>query len=451
MAPEVRYARSGDVSIAYQVVGDGPFDLVYVPGASRNIELVWEDRAVCRFYGRLSSFSRLIVFDKRGTGCPTGWPASPTSRRGWTTSGRSWTRPARERPRSSASRRAAPMASCSRRRIPSGRGALVVYGTMPRSSGRPDFPLGRTRGRVPRRGRDEAWVWGSARRARELLEREARHDERSSRSAASARLRARREPGRRSSRSTRMNARDRRPARAPTIRVPTLVLHRDRGPLVRSRAPAGLAEQIPGARFVELPGRPHCRTYGDCESVVAARSRSSSTGLREAGWDDAEPDSVLATVLFTDIVGSTEQGGRARRPALARAARAAPRARSARSSRGSAGVELDTAGDGFFARSTGRRARSAARARSSTAVRELGLEVRAGLHTGECELIDGKVAGIAVHIGARVAAQAGPGEVLVSSTVKDLVAGSGHRVRGPRRRRAEGRPRRVAAVRRGGA
>ncbi len=203
-----------------------------------------------------------------------------------------------------------------------------------------------------------------------------------------------------------------------TIAVPTVVLHRrdDHVPIEGAR---WMAEQIPGARFVELPGGPHMPYYGDWRAVVEAIRAFVEPVCLEA----ARPyDTVLATVLFTDLVGSTakavELGDRGWRELLERH-HARIRAELARFR----GVELDTAGDGFFARFDGpaRAIRCALAIRE--AIAELGLEVRAGLHTGECEIVDGKVAGIAVSIGARVAAQAGAGDVLVSQTVKDLVAG----------------------------
>jgi class 3 adenylate cyclase len=206
----------------------------------------------------------------------------------------------------------------------------------------------------------------------------------------------------------------------PTISVPTLVLHRreDDVPIAGAR---WMAEQIPGARFVELPGGPHMPYLGDWQSVIDAIREFAEPVCLEA----ARPyDSVLATVLFTDLVGSTakavELGDRGWRELLE-----LHHARTRAELRRFRGVELDTAGDGFFARFDGpaRAIRCACAIRD--AVSELGLDLRAGLHTGECEVIDGKVAGIAVSIGARVAAHAEAGDVLVSQTVKDLVAGSG--------------------------
>ena len=206
----------------------------------------------------------------------------------------------------------------------------------------------------------------------------------------------------------------------PTISVPTLVLHRreDHVPIDGAR---WMAEQIPGARFLELPGGQHLPYYGDWQAVVDAIREFAEPVCLQA----ARPyDSVLATVLFTDLVGSTakavELGDRRWRELLEQ-----HHARTRTELRRFRGIELDTAGDGFFARFDGpaRAIRCACAIRD--AINELGLEVRAGLHTGECEIMDGKVAGIAVSIGARIAAHAAAGDVLVSQTVKDLVAGSG--------------------------
>jgi class 3 adenylate cyclase len=207
----------------------------------------------------------------------------------------------------------------------------------------------------------------------------------------------------------------------PTIRVPTLVLHRteDGIPIEGAR---WMASQIPGARFLELPGGPHFPYYGDWESIVDA-IRDFAVPIATTG-EHPDRESVLATVLFTDLVGSTakaaELGDRDWRDLLEQ-----HHARIRQQLVSFRGVELDTAGDGFFARFDG----PARAIRCATAIREavgeLGLDVRAGVHTGECEVLDGKVAGIAVSIGARVAARAAAGEVLVSQTVKDLVAGSG--------------------------
>jgi class 3 adenylate cyclase len=208
----------------------------------------------------------------------------------------------------------------------------------------------------------------------------------------------------------------------PSIRVPTLVLQREGAPW-DVRSSRYLAGHVPGARLVELPGADFVPFLGDQEPLFAELEGFLAEASEGRQWQ-AEPDRVLATLLFTDIVGATaraaEIGDRAWRALLekhhAEIRRQLSRFR---------GKEIDTAGDGFFASFDGpaRAIRCACAVRDALA--ELGLDVRAGLHAGECELLDEKVGGIAVHIGARVSAQAGPGEVLVSRTVKDLVAGSG--------------------------
>jgi class 3 adenylate cyclase len=209
----------------------------------------------------------------------------------------------------------------------------------------------------------------------------------------------------------------------PAIQVPTLVLHGDQDTIVPIEVARYVADRIPGARLVEVQAG-HLAT-GKAALHMQAEIESFLTEIWEAGgWEEAEPDRVLATVLFTDIVSSSERaaslGDRAWRGLLERH-HALVRRQLVRYR----GKEVDTVGDGFFASFDGpARAIRCARAISDS-LRELGLDVRAGLHTGECELVEGKVAGIAVHTGARVAAHAKPGEVLVSSTVKDLVAGSG--------------------------
>jgi class 3 adenylate cyclase len=209
----------------------------------------------------------------------------------------------------------------------------------------------------------------------------------------------------------------------PTIRIPTLVVNRAEEPDGLREGSRHAAHHIPGARHVELPGPDHAPFAGDSESYVRAIEEF-LTHTWEAGWEGAEADRVLATVLFTDIVGSSEKaallGDRAWRELLERHHELV-RSQLVRFR----GSEVDTAGDGFFASFDGPARAIRCASAIVESMPELGLEVRAGLHTGECELMDGKVAGIAVHTGARVSSFAQPGEVLVSSTVKDLVAGSG--------------------------
>jgi pimeloyl-ACP methyl ester carboxylesterase len=418
--PETRYARSGDVSIAYQVVGDGPFDLVWTPGALSHLDLAWEDEAQARFRRALASFSRLITFDKRGTGLSdrVGSPADLETRM-------DDVRAVMDAAGSDAAvvcgvSEGGPMAVLFAATYPERVRALVTYGSLPRFVRGPNFPWLEPRHRYLAEWEAEAEVWGTDECARAWL-RES-HGREPTPEEVRARARWDRlivSPGA-LLQLARMNAQiDVRPI-LPTIRVPTLVLHRreDHIPIEAAR---WMAEQIPGARFVELPGGPHIAHLGDWEALITAVREF----VEPICLGSARPyDSVLATVLFTDLVGSTakavELGDRRWRELLeqhnARVRTELSRFR---------GIELDTAGDGFFARFDG----PARAIRCACAIREsvsgLGLEVRAGVHTGECEVVDGKVAGLAVAIGARVAGKAGPGDVLVSQTVRDLVAGSG--------------------------
>ena len=210
----------------------------------------------------------------------------------------------------------------------------------------------------------------------------------------------------------------------PAVRVPTLVIHGKDDRVVPLEAARWMTEQIPGARMVEVPGASHLH-FGRGTEAVNQEVRAFLEDVWNSGrWDTFESDRVLATVLFTDIVDSSTRlavvGDRAWRELLER-----HHALVRSELRRFRGTEVDTAGDGFFASFDGPARGIQCAGAIVDAVRELGLEVRAGLHTGECEIVDGKVAGIAVHTGARVASQAAAGEVLVSSTVKDLVAGSG--------------------------
>jgi pimeloyl-ACP methyl ester carboxylesterase len=416
---DVRYARSGDVSIAYAVLGDGPFDLVWTPGALSHLDFVWEDEVRARFFGALATFSRLILFDKRGTGLSDRVAGVADLETRMDDIRAVMDAAGSESAAVCGVSEGGPMALLFAATYPERVRALVNYGSLPRFVRGPNFPWGEPKHEYLAEYEADAEVWGSEERAREWLE-----FQEMDASPEAVRERARRDrlvisPGA-LVQLGRMNAEiDVRPV-LPTIRVPTLVLHRREDPIEIEGA-RWMAEQIPGARFVELPGGPHMPYLGDWEAVVGAIREF----VEPICLESARPyDSVLATVLFTDLVGSTakavELGDRGWRDLLEQH-HARTRAELARFR----GVELDTAGDGFFARFDGpaRAIRCACAVRE--AVTDLGLELRAGLHTGECEVLDGKVAGLAVSIGARVAAQAGPGEVLVSQTVKDLVAGSG--------------------------
>ncbi|HEY6032355.1 MAG TPA: adenylate/guanylate cyclase domain-containing protein [Gaiellaceae bacterium] len=419
--PVTRYARSGDVSIAYQVLGDGPFDLVWVPGAFSHVELNWTIPSRAAFNRRLASFCRLIIFDKRGTGM---------SDRAGIANLETRMDDVRAVMDAAGSERAAllgtseggPMCTLFAATYPERTWALILFASFPRVMWAPDYPCGGTETEWRAYMEELERRSGDPRYFEELAETLAPSADAESKHRFAEMIRQSGTPGARLE-LERMNREIDVRHVLPSIRVPTLVLNRVGDHPSNVCGSRYLAEHIPGARHVELDGADHAPSAGDAEPVL----REMQAFLEDAwrGADDVDThESVLATVLFTDIVGSTEKmtalGDRGWRDLL-QAHHAAVRRELMRYR----GVEMDTAGDGFFARFDG----PARAIRCATAiteqVRQLGLEIRAGLHTGECELADGKVAGIAVSIGARVAGEAGPGEVLVSGTVRDLVAGSG--------------------------
>lgn len=416
-APTTRYARSGDVNIAYQVVGEGEFDVVYIPGAVSHVDLIWDEPARARFFERLSGFCRLIIFDKRGTGASDQTAVGDLETR---------IDDVRAVMDAVGSRRAAvigvseggPMSLLFAAMHPSRVAALVVYGSLPRFVWAPDFPWGQTLAEWDRELEHEVRQWGTVEQAREI--RPDLDDEEAERSARNRRLSASPNAYRQLKQmNQQIDVRD----VLPAIAVPTLVLHRigDELPIEGARWTAG---QIPGATLVEAPGADHFPFLGDWEALVKAIESFFRDVWERGEWEEPEHERAVATILFTDIVGSTtlaaSLGDRAWAELVIEHHRRV-RARLARFR----GKEIDTAGDGFFASFDGpARAIRCARAISAD-MREIDVPIRAGIHTGECEVADGKVAGIAVNIGARVAGIAEANEVLVSQTVRDLVAGSG--------------------------
>ena len=416
MPPETRYAKSGDLNIAYQVVGDGPFDLVYVPGWVSNVELLWEKPKPARFLERLASFSRLILFDKRGTGM-----SDRVSNDGLSTLEQRMD-DVRAVLDAVGSENAAllghsegsSMSVLFAATYPERSRALVLVGAFAKRLRTDDYPwapsLEERLATIEEVERD----WGVGLDITDY----APHEDPALLEWYSTCLRRSASPGAAAA-LLRMNSQIDTRHILSTVRVPTLVLSRTGDRDVTVDEGRWLASQIPNARFVELPGDEHLLWAGDQDGLLA-EIEEFLTGTRSV----ADPDRVLSTVLFTDIVGSTERarelGDRGWHDVLdehhTRVRGVLEQYR---------GREVDTAGDGFFASFDG----PARAIRAACAIREdvqaLGIEIRAGLHTGECELMRDKIGGIAVHTGARVAAAAEPGEVLVSSTVKDLVAGSG--------------------------
>jgi pimeloyl-ACP methyl ester carboxylesterase len=420
--PVTQYARSGDLSIAYQVTGEGPFDLVFVPGSISHVELEWAVSSWGRLRTGLAEFTRLIRFDKRGTGMSDRPAGATTFEQRMDDIRAVMDAAGSERAALIGVSEGAPMAVLFAATYPARVTALVLYGGLARTLWAPDYPIGTSRESYDRMVEEEEGVWGRPGFLEELVAGIVFEADEEERRAIVNVLRYGATPGAVSD-LDRLNAEiDVRPA-LPAITVPTIVLHQTEDPWVNIEHGRYLAQQIRGARLVELPGRTHMVT-GDGAERLVGEVRAFLDSVWSGGWTAPEPDRVLATVLFTDIVGSTakaaEVGDRAWRELLEQH-HAAIRRELARFR----GHEIDTAGDGFFASFDGQARAIRCACAITELVRDFGLELRAGLHTGECELMNGKVGGIAVHIGARVAAAAAPGEVLVSQTVKDLVAGSG--------------------------
>jgi len=423
MVSETRYARSGDVNIAYRVAGEGPFDVVFVPGSGSHAELAWEVPAIRTRFERLASFSRLIHFDKRGTGMSDAVSAATPLETRMDDVRAVMDAAGSERAAVIGVSEGGPMSVLFAATYPDRAWALVLHGAMARLLRAHDYPWGPTEAEELEAIAGIAAHVGDRQTRLKTIAREASPGATDEEITALATyFRNALSPGA-SEALARMNlAIDVRDV-LPAIRIPTLVLHNIGDTWVEVGHGRYLAENIPGATYVELPDDGHVPWAAASGPYLDAMERFLRRAWEAGAWAESEPDRVLATVLFTDIVGSSERaaalGDRAWRELLEQhhelVRRQLVRFR---------GREVDTAGDGFFASFDGPARAIRCACAISESVRELGLDVRAGLHTGECELVDGKVAGIAVHTGARVASQAKPGEVLVSSTVKDLVAGS---------------------------
>jgi pimeloyl-ACP methyl ester carboxylesterase len=420
--PEVQYARNGSIALAYQILGDGPIDVVFQPGFIGNLDMMWEFPPYARFLRRLASFSRLIVADRRGSGLsdrfsPEDLPplevlmddllvvldevgSERASLFGFSDAGC--------------------LCAVFAATYPERTNALALYDTA---------ASGAVTDGVPWQWSEETWSsymdemaagWGTLAYAQKVVpwfnpslagdDRAARWWARFMRQAAS--------PNSAVAIERMWHQIDVRPV-LPTIQVPTLVLHRVEDVIEDVEAGRDMARRITGARFVELPGGDNAPWAGDQDQVLD-EIEEFFTGVRRS----ASADRVLATVLFTDIVGSTERaaalGDTAWNELLEEHHSVVRRQLGA-----FRGDEVDTTGDGFLATFDGpARAVECGRAITSS-VRELGIAVRAGVHTGEIERAGDQVRGIAVHIGARVMSLASASEVLVSQTVKDLVVGSG--------------------------
>ncbi len=415
----MQYAKSGDLYIAYQVTGDGPVDLIWAPGATSHLALQWENPYIVRFVERLSSFCRLIRFDKRGTGL-SDRPTSPATLEERTDDIRAILDSAKsESAHLFGVSEGGSMTMLFAATQPHRTRSLALWGALPRWTRAPDYPWGPT---PEEEERDIDALEASGPKPFELTERRKNwfgkvHEDPAFVAAFEKTRESGALPGMRVA-LARMNARIDVRAVLPSIQAPTLVMNRTGDPDAWVDAARYSASLIPGSRFLEFPGIGHL--FWDVWEEVAAELERFITGAQIA----APSDRVLATILFVDIVGSTERvaavGDGVWRNLLERYYALARRQLVAY-----AGVEVDTAGDGLLARFDGpARAIRCARAIQREA-KELGLELRAGVHTGEVELVGTAIRGIAVHTAARIASLAGPGEVYTSNTVRDLVAGSG--------------------------
>ena len=418
MEPQTRYARSGEVSIAYQVVGDGPYDVVVAPGFISHVELFWEQPALRRFLTRLAAFSRLVLFDKRGTGLSDPVASAPTLEERADDLRAVMDAAGMERAAVLGISEGGTMALMFAASHPERTSSLVLYGTWARLGRAPDYPEGvdpeLLAGLVRLVDRWGTGVglgaWAPSRRDDQQLRDWWGRLQRSSASPGMARMLFSSYPD--------LDAR----CLLPTIRAPALVLHRRGDLMVPLALGRYLAEHLPHASLVELPGDDHLFFVGDTDPVL------DEIELFLTGARPAQPvDRVVTTLLFTDVVGSTalaaELGDQRWRELLEGFKDAVSR----EVGRGGGRV-VDFAGDGALAAFDGPARAIRCGLGLHKALAPLGLDLRVGVHTGEVEqLRGGDLGGLAVHLAARIMAEAGAGEVLVSSTVRDLVVGSGIR------------------------
>jgi pimeloyl-ACP methyl ester carboxylesterase len=416
MTPETRYAKSGEVNIAYQVVGKGEVDLLFVPGWVSHIEYAWEEPTFAPFLERMASFSRLILLDRRGTGLSDPVDQVPTLEERMDDLVAVMDAAGSERSFLFGISESGPMCILFAATYPERTAGLLLCNTFASNVRSEDHPWATP---PERRGQLQQAVdegWGTGVTARIFAPSRA-DDEAFVRSWARFERRAVSKGAMRKIIGMIQDTDVR--AVLPSISVPTLVVHRTGDQATRVEGGRYLAEHIPGASIVEVPGMDHFPWVGDTEAILEEVEQF-VTGTRRG----AEPNRILATVLFIDIVDSTrhlaEWGDRRWRELLGQFYGILRK-----NLEQFRGLEIDTTGDGLFATFDGPARAIRCACCVSSAIGSLGIAIRAGLHTGECEVLGDKVSGIVVHVGARICATAGPNEVLVSSTVKDLVAGSG--------------------------
>ena len=432
--PETRYAWNGDIALAYQVLGEGPVDLVYLQGFFSNVDLNWENRALSRFLRELARLGRLVITDRRGLGCSERFMPAETPPIESLMDDLAVVLDAvgSDRAVIFASGDCGIIASLFAATYPERVTGLVLSGAAATWLRNDEMPWGWTEERMQK---EAAWVrdhlgegeW--MRKAAPTViadQRELAWAGRYERHSLA--------PGAAHAEILTYAHTDIRSI-LPTIQAPTLVLHRVGDPLEDIRSGRDLAARIRGARLIELEGSDHYMWAGDQDAVIRGIRNFVASVRRE----EADLDRVLATVLFTDLVSSTEKaamlGDRAwaelvqRHHGIVRGLLARYK-----------GIEIETAGDSFFATFDGPARAVRCALATMDAVAPLGVELRAGVHTGEVKTIAGKPGGLAVNIGARIGALAGPSVLLVSSTVKDLTAGSGLRFEDRGERKLKGVP-----------
>lgn len=416
--PPTRYVKSDDVHVAYQVLGDGPIDLLFVPGFVSHMEAAWQNPDASAFLQQLASFCRLILFDKRGTGMSDHGSQIFTLEQRMHDVQAILDAVGSQRAALLGVSEGGPMSLLYAATYPARTSALVLYGSYAKRSWAPDYPFG---------WKDEQWDqfltniernWGTPQGISIATWAPSLADNPNAAERLASYFRAAASPGAATA-IMKMNREIDVRHILPAIRTPTMILHRVGDRVSEIGHAHYMAQHIPDAKLVELPGSDHT-FWIDGGRDLLAHIEQFLTGKQPA----YQPERLLATVLFVDIVSSTDRaaqlGDKSWRNLLQefylKVREVLQQYR---------GQEINTSGDGFLAAFDGpaRAIRCADAIRA--AVRSLGLEVRCGLHTGECERVGNDLAGIAVHIGARVAGLADPGEVLVSQTVRDLVAGSG--------------------------
>lgn len=431
MPPETHYAKCDDVHIAYQVLGDGPIDLLFVPGFVSNVEATWRNPENRVFFQRLASFCRLIIFDKRGTGMSDRGSQIFTLEQRMHDVQAILDAVGSERATLFGISEGGPMSLLYAATYPDCSSALVLYGSYAKRSWAPDYPFGWKNERWERVLANFERNWGTPEGVDLNMWAPSVASDTDAGNSMASYFRASASPGAAVA-IMKMNREIDVRKLLPSISVPTLILHRTAERVLEVEHARYMARQIPDAKLVELPGEDHVPWIGDHDAILD-EVETFVTGRRSK----PRGDSVVTTILFTDIVGSTklasELGDRRWADLLG-----AHHARIRELLALYRGVEVKSTGDGFHATFDGPARAIRCACELQGAVAALGLELRIGLHTGECVVTPDGLEGIAVHISARVAQHAGSGEVVVSQTVRDLVAGSDiaftprgeHRLRG---------------------